>query len=77
MAVFHCRRAFVDDLSSNRHMIRLWLRNEERSWKRPELISKMSHEIYDMTSEYRANPVWDVESSPPLGRGTVKRMKCT
>jgi hypothetical protein len=75
-ALFHARRGFVDDPSASRHIIRLWLRNRERAWELPEVIEKSGREIYDIDSEYRAKPVWDINWSPPLGRGPYKRMEC-
>jgi hypothetical protein len=75
-ALFHARRGFVDDPSASRHIIRLWLRNRERAWELPKVIEKSGREIYDIDSEYRAKPVWDINWSPPLGRGPYKRMEC-
>jgi hypothetical protein len=75
-ALFHARRGFVDDPSASRHMIRLWLRSSERAWEAPDVIAQSSREIYNLESEFRANPVWDIHWSPPLGRGSFKRMSC-
>jgi len=75
-ALFHARRGFVDSVSASRHMIRLWLRSAKHGWERPECLASMGREIYDPESEFRAKPVWDIYWSPPLGRGTYKRMEC-
>jgi hypothetical protein len=75
-AMFHARRGFVDDPSASRHLIRLWLRSGKYAWESPEAISNSGREIYDVESVFRSKPVWDINWSPPLGRGTFKRMDC-
>ena len=75
-ALFHARRGFVDDASSCRHMMRLWLKNEKYAWEAPEVVANSSREIYDQNGEFRSIPVWDIATSPPLGRGKYKRMEC-
>lgn len=75
-AMFHARESFVDNGSGKRHMMRLWLRSSTRQWEKPSVVASSSAEIYDTTSEFRANPVWDIFWSPPLGRNTHRRMNC-
>ena len=75
-ALFHARRGFVDDMSSRRHMMRLWLKSGKYAWEAPNIVANSSREIYDTQSEFRSKPIWDFVTSPPLGRGTYKRMDC-
>ena len=75
-ALFHARRGFVDDPSANRHFIRLWLRNEEKKWEVPEVVRRSAEEIYDKNGPFRSKPIWDIDWSPPIGRGPYKRMEC-
>jgi hypothetical protein len=74
-ALFHARRGFIDDPSASRHMIRLWLRNEKYAWEAPEVIAKSCSEIFDVSRGIRSEPVYDIYWSPPLNRGTFKRME--
>ncbi|KAI9805763.1 MAG: hypothetical protein M1833_005256 [Piccolia ochrophora] len=35
MGLLHCRTGFTDSVCHKRHLVRLWLHNEERAWKVP------------------------------------------
>ena len=47
-AVFHSRDAFVDGQKQNekRHMLRLWLRNEELAWATPSCLQEGWANVY-------------------------------
>jgi hypothetical protein len=75
-ALFHARNGFVDDRSSTRHMIRLWLKSKDFAWETPEPLLKSSWEIYG-SSEYRAIGKWDVHRAPPINRKLTRRMSCS
>lgn len=75
-ALFHARREFTDEVDGKRHLIRLWLRSGKHAWEGPEVIRNSSTEIYDLKSPFRSKAIWDIYSSPPLGRNTYKRMDC-
>jgi hypothetical protein len=81
-AMFHARRGFVDGADAavpgggRRHLMRLWLRSEKYKWEAPAVVQESEGEIYDLETEFRKNEVWDMENSPPLGRGVYRRMKC-
>lgn len=74
-ALMHARSSFIDDDSGKRHLIRLWLKSDDHAWTTPLALEESSFEIYG-ESEFRRNPVWDIERSPPQTRGTLRRMKC-
>jgi hypothetical protein len=38
LALMHRRDAFEDDSNNSRHLIRLWLRNEEKAWDLPSTL---------------------------------------
>lgn len=76
-AMLHARSGFTDDASEGRqrHMLRLWLRNEQRMWKTPRELERISWECYG-DHEWRRNGVWDIEASPPELRVKHRRASC-
>ncbi|KAK4449882.1 hypothetical protein QBC34DRAFT_462546 [Podospora aff. communis PSN243] len=75
-AMLHARSSFVDgEINNKRHMLRLWLRNEERKWATPRALERLSWECYG-DHEWRRNAVWDVERSPPELRVNFRRASC-
>jgi hypothetical protein len=74
-ALMHARSSFADGEAGKRHLVRLWLKSGERSWPTPAALEESSWEIYG-DSEFRKNPIWDIDRSPPQTRGTRRRMKC-
>ncbi|KAM7211774.1 hypothetical protein V8F06_012841 [Rhypophila decipiens] len=74
-AMLHARSGFSDEGSKRRHMLRLWLRNQERMWKTPPALEKVSWECYG-DNEYRKNAIWDIERSPPELRIKHRRASC-
>ncbi|KAL9096765.1 MAG: hypothetical protein Q9165_001253 [Trypethelium subeluteriae] len=71
MAILHCREAFQDDDSSKRHLIRLWLNNEEMCWKLPPHLELAWARVFEDEERGRH---WDVE--PPLTRGRKRADSC-
>ena len=59
--ILHGREGFHDDnpsAESKRHLVRLWLRDQEIGWKLPEALSLASARIF----EDPERPVrWDIE----------------
>lgn len=51
LSVFHARDGFVDTPEKTRHLLRLWLRNEELAWKLPEKLEPIWKRLY-----YSATP---------------------
>ena len=58
LGVFHSREAFVDgdDVERKRHMIRMWLRNEELAWPTPASLKPVWDPVYGSGIK----PVWHV-----------------
>ncbi|KII91313.1 hypothetical protein PLICRDRAFT_38052 [Plicaturopsis crispa FD-325 SS-3] len=46
LALFHGRDGFRDDPEHPRHLLRLWLRNEELAWKLPEVVDPAWKRLY-------------------------------
>ncbi|KAK4183083.1 hypothetical protein QBC35DRAFT_130317 [Podospora australis] len=74
-AMMHARSGFADEKENKRHMLRLWLRNEEKMWKTPRALEKVSWECYG-NHEWRKMKVWDIERSPPELRVKHRRASC-
>lgn len=75
-AMFHARNGFVDDGSSTRHMVRLWLKSRQFAWDTPKALEETSWDIYGNT-EHRAIGKWDVHRAPPINRVLTKKMGCS
>ncbi|KAG0127738.1 hypothetical protein HOY82DRAFT_62812 [Tuber indicum] len=69
MSIVHARQGFVDGgpMNQKRHLLRLWLRNEELAWKTPEVLQSAWNVAYgsDDVSEEK----WPIE--PILDRDHV------
>ncbi|KAF7967849.1 hypothetical protein HWV62_32894 [Athelia sp. TMB] len=46
LSIFHARDGFRDDKEHTRHLVRLWLRNEELGWKIPGYLSANWKRLY-------------------------------
>ncbi|GAB1319225.1 TauD/TfdA-like domain-containing protein [Madurella fahalii] len=77
-AMLHARSGFADDEARGlrRHMLRLWLRNEERMWKTPRELERVSWECYGDHEWRRELKVWDIDRSPPELRVKHRRASC-
>lgn len=72
-AMLHARSSFSDTADEKRHMLRLWLRNEELRWGTPKGLEGVGKECYE---EMGMERVWDVERSPVELRRKWKRKSC-
>jgi hypothetical protein len=45
-AILHSREAFQDGESSNRHLIRMWLQNEQLGWGLPAALKACSDVMF-------------------------------
>ncbi|KAF9474998.1 Clavaminate synthase-like protein [Pholiota conissans] len=46
LSIFHARDAFIDSPEHKRHLLRLWLRDEEQAWKLPEALAPTWKRLY-------------------------------
>lgn len=60
MSILHCREAFLDDDLSKRHLIRVWLNNEEMNWKLPVALRLAWARVFE---DDERGVHWDIE--PP------------
>jgi len=59
LAIQHARNEFRDSRFQRRHIIRLWLRNEELAWKTPDELKRTWFEKYG-ESERRKIARWNI-----------------
>lgn len=51
LSVFHARLGFRDSATKKRHLVRLWLRDEENAWDTPEELKTRWARVYDGVQE--------------------------
>ncbi|RDH18173.1 tfdA family oxidoreductase [Aspergillus niger ATCC 13496] len=57
-SIFHARNGFVDEPGNERHLIRLWLRDEEYGWETPEMLRPRWEHVYkDVREEDQVFPL--------------------
>ncbi|OCK79232.1 Clavaminate synthase-like protein [Lepidopterella palustris CBS 459.81] len=76
LAVFHARNGFRDKIGEQRHIIRLWLRNEELAWKTPEGLKRTWFEKYG-ESERRKIAKWNIEPGASRERVIYRSDSCS
>lgn len=58
LALFHAREAFKDGADSQkRHLVRMWLRNDNLAWETPKELEEPWKEIYGQVRQ----PAWHME----------------
>ena len=56
LGLLHARESFIDGENGKRHMIRLWVRNDELAWKTPECLQDRWEAHYGD----KFKPVWNM-----------------
>jgi hypothetical protein len=58
LSIFHARGAFKDSEQKQRHLVRLWLRDEEHAWKTPTALQGLWDRLYkDVQPEAQRFPL--------------------
>ncbi|KAJ7778639.1 hypothetical protein DFH07DRAFT_901329 [Mycena maculata] len=57
MGLLHARDAFTDDEEHTRHLVRLWLRNDELAWKTPKPLEETWQKLYSVPPEAQRFPL--------------------
>jgi Taurine catabolism dioxygenase TauD, TfdA family len=63
-AVLHSREAFIDDAEHQRHLVRLWLKNESLAWTLPAALETGSRRIYQEDDEDGVEEKWVIIPAP-------------
>ncbi|KAL3957079.1 hypothetical protein ACCO45_007657 [Purpureocillium lilacinum] len=58
LSIFHARGSFRDSAQNQRHLVRLWLRDDELAWKIPEALKSRWDRVYEgVTAEKQVFPL--------------------
>ncbi|KAF2203003.1 Clavaminate synthase-like protein [Delitschia confertaspora ATCC 74209] len=76
LAVFHARNGFRDSTAQRRHILRLWLRNEELAWKTPQGLQRTWFEKYG-DSPRRKLAKWNIEPGTSRQRVLYRSDSCS
>jgi len=62
LALLHSRGEYTESAQGEhkRHLLRLWLRNEELAWQLPEALGQDWFDVYGDESERRARAFWTI-----------------
>jgi hypothetical protein len=61
--LLHSRKAFEDDATQTRHLVRMWLKNEKMAWKLPGPLEHGNRIVYGGNLKQEK---WNVLSAPRL-----------
>jgi len=70
LSITHSRRAFEDDLKHKRHLLRLYLRNDELGWNIPKALSSAWGFVFEMNPDFKTLK-FPVEPKPEFKRPKV------
>ncbi|KAF1956500.1 Clavaminate synthase-like protein [Byssothecium circinans] len=69
LSIFHARDGFTNSPERQRHLVRLWLRDEEHAWRTPEVLSGRWDKLFkDVTPEAQVFPLEPYVRSAALGK---------
>lgn len=57
LGLLHARNGFTDSSEQKRHLIRLWLHNEEKGWAIPEAIRQPWKDAFESSSRQQLWPL--------------------
>ncbi|KAJ7043024.1 hypothetical protein C8F04DRAFT_1286894 [Mycena alexandri] len=57
MGLLHARDGFTDEGEKTRHLVRLWLRNDELAWKTPKPLQTVWDKLYAVAPETQRFPL--------------------
>jgi len=77
LAVMHARSAFNDGPGQKRHVMRLWLRNEELTWAKPDILGPLFDLKYSKDSPWCQQPVWHLEVPTVPERILARQFECS
>jgi hypothetical protein len=60
LAILHRREMFVDDAGKRRHLARMWLKNEDKGWELPDVLSA----DWNTAFAEEGDRAWNIEPMP-------------
>ncbi|KAF2106422.1 hypothetical protein BDV96DRAFT_507943 [Lophiotrema nucula] len=74
LSIFHARDGFTNTPEQQRHLVRLWLKDEEFGWKIPEVLKGRFDRVYaGVTPENQVFPLEPYIRSQSLGKDDEKK----
>ncbi|KAF9741551.1 hypothetical protein PMIN06_011208 [Paraphaeosphaeria minitans] len=74
LSVFHARDAFRNSAEKQRHLVRLWLRDDELRWEIPEPLGPRFDKVYkDVRPERQVFPLEPFVRSSAAGKGKEEK----
>lgn len=77
LAILHARDAFMDSAKKQRHIMRMWLRNEELAWPTPDALQAIWTQNYSKDSPWHKSPVWHLEPPTVPKRLIFQKFLCS
>ncbi|KAK3376488.1 hypothetical protein B0T24DRAFT_592157 [Lasiosphaeria ovina] len=80
LAVMHARTAFTDGVpgkGAGRHVMRMWLRNDELAWPKPDMVKPIFDLKYSPDSPWCGKPVWHLEPPTLPERMLARKFSCS
>ena len=75
-AIFHARNDFSDAGKKQRHIMRMWLRDEGQAWQTPEPLKESWFRVYG-DSEARSVAHWNMYPSADRERVISRKDSCS
>ncbi|KAF9523082.1 taurine catabolism dioxygenase TauD [Crepidotus variabilis] len=72
LSIFHARDGFRDTPENTRHLLRLWLRNEELAWKLPDALKPLWIERFAVEPRNQTFAIEPVVRNEVQGKGLKK-----
>ncbi|KAF4498019.1 Clavaminate synthase [Fusarium agapanthi] len=60
LGILHAREEFTDSPEHTRHLVRMWLKNEDKAWPLPRTLKRGNDRTYDMATE----EIWNILPAP-------------
>lgn len=73
LAILHSREGYKDDHNTNRHLMRLWLKNEELAWKMPSHLEASMARVFVNEDD---NEVWTLEPAASQANDLTNHDSC-
>ncbi|KAF2189593.1 Clavaminate synthase-like protein, partial [Zopfia rhizophila CBS 207.26] len=70
-SIMHSRRAFIDEGQHNRHVLRLWLRNDDLGWPIPKALKSSWSIVFDQNEKHDTLR-FPVEPKPSYKRPRIR-----
>ncbi|ORX98191.1 hypothetical protein BCR34DRAFT_577451 [Clohesyomyces aquaticus] len=74
LGILHCRDSFQDGAHSQRHLVRLWLRNEQMAWSTPTQLQMAWDRVFADLPDMAEN--WNIEPDMSEAQVSSRQKSC-